>query len=381
MKNGLFKLVLLLCLVLSLTLSLASCDALGLSKDGDDTVGADGTQGTGDTDNDGDSSHTHSFLQWVEVSPATCQNEGELASICSCGERGSKPIEKTDHEYVGNNCRVCGAAKPTPEPITDTGKMDSFDYSKVPEYSGREYITVNGNMPFFTEAELVTESYESYAALDSLQRCTVAVSCIGKDIMPTDSRGSISHNPTGWVQAYYSFIGSDSLYNRCHLIAFQLTAENNNKQNLITGTRYMNEAMIPWENMVAKYVKETNNHVMYRATPIFVGDNLLAEGVLLEAYSVEDDGDGICFNIFLYNVQPGVVLNYATGESHAENSEDEKIPECDYIVNKSSSSKKIHTPDCKNAAAMSEKNKWYYTGDIEDLEAQGYTRAGCCNPS
>ena len=111
MKNGLFKLVLLLCLVLSLTLSLASCDALGLSKDGDDTVGANGTQGTGDTDNDGDSSHTHSFLQWVEVSPATCQNEGELASICSCGERGSKPIEKTDHEYVGNNCRVCGAAK------------------------------------------------------------------------------------------------------------------------------------------------------------------------------------------------------------------------------------------------------------------------------
>jgi len=387
MKNGLLKLVLLLVLALSVVISLASCDSLPFLGKGDDTANSDNSGldgGTNDTEGKGDGQtppqHEHLFTDWITTKPATCAEEGELARVCTCGFRDSKPIEKTnDHSYSSGKCTLCGEEDPTGG-ITDIGKMESFDYSKVPAYSGSEYVTVNGNVPFFTDADKVTESYETYGAFDFLERCTVVMACIGKDLMPTEARKDPTYKPTGWIQAQYSFIGSDALYNRCHLIAWQLTGEANTKENLITGTRYMNEAMIPFENMVAAYIKETSNHVMYRATPIFEGDNLLASGVLLEAYSVEDGGEGICFNVFLYNVQPKVILDYSTGASEAENPEDEAVPECDYIVNMSKTSKKIHTPDCHNANAISEKNKWYYIGNIEDLEADGYTRAGCCNP-
>lgn len=365
MKNTILKLLLLLVLVFSLTLSFASC---GAKDDGSDNNSSNQSS---------NEEHTHFFSEWLTTKPATCTDKGELARVClTCSARESQVVETVEHVYVNGVCSGCGSD------MVDIGKMDSFDYSKVPAFSGSEYVVVNGNVPFFTDDEIVTTSYETYGSLDNLQRCTVVMACIGQDIMPTESRGDISHKPTGWVQAQYSFIGSDSLYNRCHLIAWQLTAENNNKQNLVTGTRYINEAMIPFENMVAKYIKETNNHVMYRATPIFLGDNLLCQGILLEAYSVEDDGDGICFNIFLYNVQPGVVLNYATGESRAENEEANKpsvAPEdCDYVLNKSN--KKIHTPTCHNVNSMKESNKEYYTGDIDDLVADGYVPAGCCNP-
>lgn len=195
-----------------------------------------------------------------------------------------------------------------------------FDFSALPPYSGEPYISVCGGDPDFSEDEITSVSFEYYSELDALGRCGVCIASVGQDIMPTEKRGSIGQvKPTGWHTVKYDFVDGKYLYNRCHLIGFQLTGENANKRNLITGTRYLNvEGMLPFENMVADYVKETGNHVMYRVTPIFVGDELLARGVHIEAESVEDDGDGIMFNVFCYNVQPGVVLDYATGEGTAD---------------------------------------------------------------
>jgi len=189
----------------------------------------------------------------------------------------------------------------------------------IPAYSGEAYVAVNGNQPFFTEADYTTVSYETYSPLDSLGRCGAAEANVGQDLMPTEKRGNIgSVKPTGWHSSKYDFVDGKSLYNRCHLIGYQLTAENANKQNLITGTRYLNViGMLPFENMVADYVKETDNHVLYRVTPIFDGTDLVARGVLMEAWSVEDNGEGICFNVYCYNVQPGVEIDYATGDNWA----------------------------------------------------------------
>lgn len=199
--------------------------------------------------------------------------------------------------------------------------VPSINLDNIPVFDGSaSYVIINDNKPFFEDDEIVCVSYEEYGELDALGRCTVAIACVGIDIMPTEERGSIgSVKPSGWQTVKYDFISGKYLYNRCHLIGYQLTGENANKQNLITGTRYLNiEGMLPFEDMVADYVKETGNHVMYRVTPIYDGDNLLASGVLMEAWSVEDDGDGICFNIYAYNVQPGVIIDYSTGESRAE---------------------------------------------------------------
>lgn len=187
---------------------------------------------------------------------------------------------------------------------------------EVSEYQGIPYEYVNHNIPFFTADEITTEAFESYSELDDLGRCGVAMACVGKEIMPKEDRGSIgSVKPTGWHTVKYNGIDGNYLYNRCHLIAYCLTGENANKQNLITGTRYLNvEGMLPYEMDVLDYVRDTENHVMYRATPVFKGNNLLADGVLLEAYSVEDGGD-LQFCVFCYNVQPGIEIDYATGES------------------------------------------------------------------
>lgn len=187
----------------------------------------------------------------------------------------------------------------------------------IPEYSGDAYVTINNNVPFFSDSDLTTESFESYSNLDSLGRCGVAYANVCKDTMPTAKRGKIgSIKPTGWHTVKYDNVDGKYLYNRCHLIGYQLTAENANKKNLITGTRYLNtQGMLPFENMVADYVKETNHHVLYRVTPLFKGNNLLASGVLIEAKSVEDKGAGISFNVFCYNVQPGISIDYGTGDS------------------------------------------------------------------
>lgn len=190
--------------------------------------------------------------------------------------------------------------------------------SEIPAYSGNAYVVINNNIPYFTDDELSTASFESYSELDELGRCGVCVASIGLDIMPAEERGEIGKvKPSGWHTVKYpELIDGNYLYNRCHLIGYQLTGENANTKNLITGTRYMNvEGMLPFEDVVADYVKETGNHVMYRVTPVFEGDNLVANGVLIEAESLEDNGSGILFNVFCYNVQPGIVIDYATGDS------------------------------------------------------------------
>ena len=189
--------------------------------------------------------------------------------------------------------------------------------SEIPDFSGSPYVEINNNEPFFEERELTCESFETYSELDSLGRCGVATACVGRDLMPTEERGSIGMiKPTGWHTVKYDCVSGKYLYNRCHLIGYMLSGENANERNLITGTRYMNvEGMLPFEIMVADYVEKTENHVLYRVTPFFDGQNLLAHGVEIEAYSVEDGGDGICFNVFVYNVQPQIEIDYETGES------------------------------------------------------------------
>ena len=194
---------------------------------------------------------------------------------------------------------------------------DAESIEEIPPFSGEAYVAVNGNIPFFVEEEYTTESYEFYSELDELGRCGMTMACIGIDIMPTEERGNIgSVKPSGWQSVKYDCVDGKYLYNRCHLIGFQLAGENANKRNLITGTRYLNiEGMLPFEDMVADYVKETENHVLYRVTPIFNGNDLVAEGVLLEGWSVEDNGEAICFCVYAYNAQPGIIIDYATGDS------------------------------------------------------------------
>ncbi len=274
--------------------------------------------------------------------------------------------------------------------------------SEIPEYSGRPYVAINDNIPSFNKYELTTKGYETYASLDKFGRCGGAVASCGKEIMPKpdEERGSISSvKPSGWVQAQYDCVSGKYLYNRCHLLGWQLSAENANKRNLITGTRYMNtEGMLPFENMVADYIRETNNHVAYRVTPIYNGSDLVARGVQMEAYSVEDDGEGVCFNIFCYNVQPGVEIDYTTGKSRSTESDREttkrvvapvettkkqvettKKPNTvtsQYVLN--TNTKKIHKSSCHHINKMNEANKKSYSGSIDDLYSQGYTTCGTC---
>lgn len=253
----------------------------------------------------------------------------------------------------------------------------------VPAFGGDPYAIINNNQPEFTEDDYTEESYEYYAPLDKLDRCTLAMACVGYDLMPTDDRGSISSiSPSGWVQAQYDIVDGKNLYNRCHLIGFQLTGENANERNLITGTRYMNvEGMLPFENMIADYVKETRNHVLYRVTPVYDGVNLVARGVQLEALSMEDNGEGICFNVYVYNNQPGIVIDYATGESHLDDvpeTTDAPAAEGSYVLN--TGSMKFHIDTCYQAEDISEKNRDTFVGKRQELIDKGYTPAGCCDP-
>ena len=252
------------------------------------------------------------------------------------------------------------------------------------EYVDSPFIVLGDNTPDFTENDYTVESFEIYSELDSLGRCGYAFACIGLDLMPTEARESISQViPSGWINNSYDFVDGGYLYNRCHLIGFQLTGENANKENLITGTRYLNvEGMLPFENMVADYIKETNNHVLYRVTPVFEEDNLVAKGVQMEAWSVEDQGAGICFNVFCFNIQPGVFIDYKTGNNFSvtvsEDDDSDSVSECDFILNVNSH--KFHDPTCGQAKNIVEKNRYEYFGDRQDLIEQGYEPAGCCNP-
>ena len=206
------------------------------------------------------------------------------------------------------------------EGLSPSTQSPVYSLDELPAYSGEPYVAVNGNQPFFTDEDQTTASYETYSPLDALGRCGAAWANVGVDLMPTEDRGSIGQvKPSGWQTVKYDIVDGKYLYNRCHLIGFQLTGENANEENLITGTRYLNvEGMLPFENLVADYVKETENHVLYRVTPIFEGEELVARGVLMEGLSVEDGGEGITFCVYAYNVQPGVIIDYATGESRLE---------------------------------------------------------------
>lgn len=198
---------------------------------------------------------------------------------------------------------------------------ESYDIENLPEYDGNSYVIVNDNIPYFKEEEYTTTSFEKYSELDSLGRCGVAYANISKDLMPTEKRGSIGMiKPSGWQTIKYDHIDGKYLYNRCHLIGYQLTGENANEKNLITCTRSINtKGMLQFENMVTKYIKDTGNHVLYRVTPVFEGNNLVATGVEMEAYSVEDNGKGIKFNVFVYNIEDGIIIDYKTGDSKLAN--------------------------------------------------------------
>jgi len=254
----------------------------------------------------------------------------------------------------------------------------------IPAYSGSAYVAVNGNVPYFTDADYSSQPFETYSELDELGRCGTAYANVGQELMPTEARDSIgSIKPSGWQTARYDgVVDGNYLYNRCHLIGFQLTGENANDKNLITGTRYLNiDGMLPFENLVADYVKETDNHVLYRVTPIFQGDYLVADGVLMEGYSVEDQGDGVCFCVFAYNVQPGVEIDYATGESALAS--DASLPSqggaaVTYVAN--TSGKTFHLPSCSSVDTMKPENKLEFTGTREELIAQGYSPCGRCHP-
>ena len=301
--------------------------------------------------------------------------------------------------------------------VVHTGTASAFNAADVPAYSGEPYTAVNNNEPYFTSDNLTTEAFENYSELDALGRCGVAYANVCLETMPTEKRGSISEvKPTGWHSVKYDNVDGKSLYNRCHLIGYQLTAENANQQNLITGTRYLNvDGMLPFENMVADYVKETDNHVLYRVTPIFTGDNLVADGVLMEGYSVEDEGDGICFCVYAYNVQPGITIDYATGDSWLSSEkgnsnsssggnsavsqsaadksgtqqaavQTESVKETsapvstgtEYILN--TNTKILHYRFCSSVKQMKASNKKEYTGSRDDLIAQGYDPCKKCNP-
>lgn len=329
----------------------------------------------------------------TEITEATVENkitENETEAITDSSETEKKEEKTTEKETEKQT---------KPQSVGDDSSKAVL--SEIPEYSGRAYVVINDNVPSFNKYELTTKGYETYASLDNFGRCGGAVASCGREIMPRpeEERGSISAvKPSGWVQAQYDWVSGKYLYNRCHLIGWQLSAENANKRNLITGTRYMNtEGMLPFENMVADYIKETNNHVAYRITPVYDGNDLVAKGVQMEAYSVEDDGEGICFNVFCYNVQPGVEIDYTTGRSWAadgnvevkeepsddksswvdvEQTEQQKVITGQYVLN--TNTKKIHKTSCHHINRMNESNKQSYSGSIDNLYSQGYTTCGTC---
>lgn len=318
-------------------------------------------------------------------------------------EPQSAPAEDTNQqetEAVGEN-----------RPVTDDGVLS---YRDVPAFEGNPYVYVNDGEPTFTDEQRAAEpGHEHYDELDELGRCTAAFAVVGPETQPTEKRGSIGEiRPSGWQMAKYDFVEGKYLFNRCHLLGYQLTGENANPQNLITGTRYLNiQGMLPFENAVADYVDATGNHVLMAVTPIFEGDELVARGVRMMAESVEDGGEGVAFNVFCYNVQPGVVIDYGTGESMLEEdatplpdvSGAESAPDTasegagageasekgatgsaegkgttEYVLN--TNSKKFHLPSCSSVDQMSPKNREDVEDTRENLIANGYDPCKRCNP-
>ena len=302
-----------------------------------------------------------------------------------------------------------GTAPVTTTPVTTapvTSGLPSVAYEPltlpdgtvIPAYAGEPYAVIGDGTPTFTAKEIgdAVSSYEEFSPHDTLGRCGVAEASVGVDLMPTDDRESIgSVKPAGWHTVKYDIVSGKYLYNRCHLIGFQLTGENANEENLITGTRYMNwDGMVPFENMIAAYVKETENHVLYRVTPVYIGNELLARGLLLEAYSIEDEGDGILFYVYVYNVQPGIVINYADGTSYLSGDAPTTQPPMTtvtptdpdtpaeevlvYIVN--TNSLNFHKESCRYASSIKEENRDTYECTRSFLIEMGFDPCGTCKP-
>lgn len=277
---------------------------------------------------------------------------------------------------------VSGCTVSVSSPSQETQESQNVTLDSIPAYSGSPYVTINNNTPFFSSSDLTTKAFETYSDLDSLGRCGVAYANVCEEIMPTEKRGDISSvHPSGWHSVTYDNVDGGSLYNRCHLIGFQLAGENANEKNLITGTRYLNtEGMLPFENMVADYVKEEDAHVLYRVTPIFDGDNLVASGVLMEAESVEDKGESVEFCVYCYNVQPGIEIDYATGDSHLASSSSGSTSTAaqTYVLN--TNTMKFHKPSCPSVDSITKENKKTVKESRDELITEGYEPCGRCKP-
>ena len=329
-----------------------------------------------------------------------CSTEESLSAY---GNRSSQEIVET---ISGN-----AVSEKTAE-SAESAQSEPFDLNQIPDYDGIPAVEVNGNQPYFSDSELTTEAFEQYSELDSLGRCGVAYANICEEIMPTEERGAIGQvKPSGWHTVKYNdLIDGNYLYNRCHLIGYQLAGENANEKNLITGTRYLNtEGMLPYENQVADYVHATGNHVLYRVTPIFEEDNLVASGVLMEAKSVEDKGKGVCFCVYVYDCQPGILIDYATGDSERDGNysgtgtkknssgtqqqttttkpqtesaqlqqDGGEAAQNTYILN--TSTHKFHKPDCGAIKTMAERNMQTVTDSREKILSDGYEPCKRCNP-
>ena len=341
---------------------------------------------------------------------AGCSTSAEITTPTAAGPE-SPAVEHSASEEPESSATDAAALPETavkPPSAEDPGASDTPAYHDLPAYDGSPYVYVNDGEPAFTDDERAAAAgTELYGELDALGRCTATFAVVGAETMPTEERGSIGEvRPTGWKMGKYDFVDGKYLYNRCHLLGFQLTGENANVSNLITGTRYMNvEGMLPFENAVADYVHATGNHVLMRATPVFDGDDLVARGVHMMAESVEDGGDGVAFNVFVYNVQPGVVIDYRTGENIA--AEDATpLPDVsgggatkgsadggtalsdsgaatekgttEYVLN--TNSKKFHVPSCSSVDQMSAKNRQDVTDTRENIIGRGFDPCKRCNP-
>lgn len=319
------------------------------------------------------------FTGCASTDLAGTEGAGQTAGAVVAGEDSSGALGSKD---------TADAGKPQDELVNNNSYV-SLD--AIPAYDGKAYVAVNNNEPFFTDSDMTTTAFENYSDLDSLGRCGVAYANICKEIMPTEKRGKIGMiKPSGWHTVKYDVIKDRYLYNRCHLIGYQLAGENANPKNLITGTRYLNvEGMLPFENLVADYVNNTGNHVLYRVTPMFSGSNLVANGVLIEAKSVEDNGGGILFNVYCYNVQPGVGINYENGDSWLEGTTGSASSGSDSsavensaadssnnetMVHITATGKKYHRAGCRTL----KKSDTEVT--LDEAKSMGLSPCGICNP-
>ena len=344
-------------------------------------------------------------------------NDSVIFEVSSGGHAEDSAVSKAEKQDQEEESALQEQTKDLEKSASDT-TIQTLSVDEIPAYSGQAAIEINQNVPGFTESDYTTEAFEQYSPLDGLGRCGIVYACVGEEIMPTEERGAIGMvKPSGWHTVKYDFVDGKYLYNRCHLIAYMLSGENANTENLITGTRYMNtEGMLPYENQVADYVHDTGNHVLYRVTPLYEGDNLVASGVEIEASSVEDKGKSLSFHVYCYNVQPGVTIDYATGDSAlAEDLATENVQETaqetsvadgkqssenavaavqeetsaeqdgghakeeqDYVLNKNT--KKFHYPWCSSADDIKKKNRKDFTGTREEVISQGYVPCKRCNP-